>query len=58
LEAKLMELIYYKCPLCGFIYQVPQYWMDYSPENEMEMEHINLETKETCSEIKLQKVML
>lgn len=53
-----MELIYYKCPLCGFIYQVPQYWMDYSPEDEMEMEHINLETKETCSETKLQKVML
>lgn len=51
-----MEMIYYKCPTCGFIYQVPAYWSSYSPEEEMEMIHINLETKETCDVIMLELV--
>lgn len=51
-----MELTYYKCPLCGFVYQVPEYWMDFAPEETLEMSHINLETKELCAETNLQKL--
>lgn len=43
-----MEMIYYKCSTCGFVHQVPAYWSDYSPEQEMEMEHVDLSTKELC----------
>jgi hypothetical protein len=45
-----MEIVYYKCPKCGFTYQVPEYWSDFSPEETMELEHFNLETKEMCNE--------
>lgn len=50
-----MELTYYKCPLCGFVYQVPEYWMDFAPEETLEMAHLNLETKALCAETNLQK---
>lgn len=55
-EVIILELTYYKCPLCGFVYQVPEYWMDFSPEDTLEMTHINLETKELCTETNLQKL--
>jgi hypothetical protein len=45
-----VETVYYKCPVCGFMYPVPAYWSDYSPEEEIELEHVNLATKEMCSE--------
>jgi hypothetical protein len=45
-----MEMLYYKCPVCGFVYQVPAYWSDFSAEEKMELEHYNIETKEMCSE--------
>lgn len=48
-----MEMLYYKCPICGFVYQVPAYWSDYSAEEKMELEHYNLQTKEKCSELML-----
>lgn len=44
-----MEMVLYKCPLCGFVHQVPAYWSSFSPDEEIEMEHFNLETKEMCS---------
>jgi hypothetical protein len=44
-----MELLYYKCPLCGFTYQVPAYWSEFSPDEEIEMEHLDLQIKEICS---------
>lgn len=53
-----MELVYYKCPLCGFVYQVPEYWMAFSPEETLDMDHINIETKEICIETKLQIMKL
>lgn len=43
-----MENNFYKCPVCGFIHLVPAYWSAYSPEKEMELEHINLSTGEKC----------
>ena len=48
-----MDCNYYKCEKCGFVYQVPSYWSGYAEGNEIEMPHINLETKEMCDEIKL-----
>jgi hypothetical protein len=48
-----MELVYYKCPVCGFVHQVPAYWSGFSPEEKIEMEHFNLETKEMCSQVML-----
>lgn len=51
-----MEMVYYRCPICGFIHQVPEYWSGFSPEEEIEMMHFNLETKEMCSETMLKLV--
>lgn len=43
-----MECVYYKCQTCGFVYQVPSYWSDHAPDETMEMEHVDLRTKEIC----------
>jgi rubredoxin len=53
-----MEMSYYKCPVCGFIYQVPEYWSGFSPEEKMELQHYNLETKEMCRELMLELVKI
>lgn len=44
-----MENYFYKCPICGFVHLVPAYWSAYSPEKEMELEHVNFNTGEPCS---------
>ena len=46
-----MECNYYKCEKCGFLHQVPAYWSGFDADEEMEMPHINLETKEMCDGI-------
>jgi hypothetical protein len=51
-----MELVYYKCPDCGFVYQVPEYWMDFAPEEILDMPHIHLQTKLMCNETRLERV--
>ena len=43
-----MESVYYRCETCGFTHQVPSYWSDFASDQEIEMEHINLATKEMC----------
>lgn len=43
-----METYYYECPVCGFVHQVPAYWVSFAPEEEMEYQHLCLETKEVC----------
>ncbi|NDL68704.1 hypothetical protein [Anaerotalea alkaliphila] len=48
-----MDLYYYVCPVCGFVHQVPAYWCDFSPEDTMEMEHLNLQTMDICGETSL-----
>ncbi len=45
-----MENVFYKCAICGFTHQIPSYWSGFAPEKELEMPHINLETKEMCHE--------
>lgn len=44
-----MEMLLYKCEICGFVYQVPAYWSDFSSETHLEMTHVNLQTQEMCS---------
>lgn len=44
-----METYFYVCPRCGFVYQVPSYWTNHSPEETVEFEHLDLKTKELCS---------
>jgi len=46
-----MESVFYKCSTCGFTHQVPSYWSGFAPEQEIEMPHMNLETKEMCTDI-------
>lgn len=48
-----MEVYYYKCPVCGYIHQVPAYWMSYAPEDTTDMPHLNLKTKEVCENTEL-----
>lgn len=43
-----MEVFYYRCPLCGYVHQVPGYWMSYSPEDTHEQMHFSPETRALC----------
>ena len=40
---------FYKCPVCGFVYQVPDYWVSYAPEATMEFPHIDFKTGQPCN---------
>ena len=51
-----MENVFYKCSTCGFTHQVPSYWSGFSPDKELEMPHMNLETKEMCEDIVMQLI--
>jgi len=51
-----MESVFYKCSTCGFTHQVPSYWSGYAPEKEIEMEHIDLGTKEMCTDTTLKLI--
>lgn len=48
-----METYYYKCPVCGFVYQVPDYWVGFAPDDEMEFLHVDLRTGNDCTNLKL-----
>ncbi len=43
-----MEVYYYRCPVCGYVHQVPAYWMGFAPEMETDYPHIDLKTGEVC----------
>lgn len=43
-----MDNYLYRCPVCGFVYQVPEYWASYSPDAQMEFPHIRFDTGEMC----------
>ena len=43
-EENAMETYYYKCPICGFVYQVPDYWVNFAPEATTEFPHISFKT--------------
>ena len=43
-----METYLYRCPVCGFVYQVPDYWVSFSPGKTCEFPHIDFSRGETC----------
>jgi len=51
-----MEMFRYQCPVCGMIYEVPAYWMSYSPEQTTEFPHMDPATGEMCSNMILEYI--
>lgn len=49
-----MEMYNYRCPVCGYVHQVPSYWMGYAPEETHEQMHFSLKTGEVCSSQRLE----
>lgn len=45
-----MEVFYYRCEVCGYVHQVPSYWMSYEPEQTCEQMHFSPQTHEVCTE--------
>lgn len=43
-----MEVYYYRCPVCGYVHQVPSYWMSYEPEDTHEQMHFAPGTGAVC----------
>ena len=43
-----METYLYRCPVCGFVYQVPDYWVSFSSGKTCEFPHIDFSRGETC----------
>lgn len=43
-----MEVYYYQCPRCGYVHQVPAYWMGYAPEDETDMPHMDMQKGDAC----------
>ena len=43
-----MEVYYYKCKVCGYVHQVPSYWMSYAPEDTHEQIHFSPADKSVC----------
>ena len=48
-----MEVYYYICKKCGYVHQVPAYWMGYAPEDETEMPHFDPKTGAMCENVTL-----
>jgi hypothetical protein len=43
-----MEMYTYRCKECGFVHCVPAYWTSFTKDKEIEITHLNLESKEMC----------
>lgn len=43
-----MEIYYYRCAACGYVHQVPSYWMGYSAEDTHEQMHFDPATQSVC----------
>lgn len=44
-----MEVFYYRCSVCGYVHQVPSYWMGYAAEETHEQMHFSPVTRELCA---------
>lgn len=44
-----MEVFYYRCAQCGYVHQVPSYWMSYAAEDTTEQLHFDPATKAVCA---------
>ncbi len=43
-----MEVYYFICPTCGYVHQVPSYWVNYDKNSDYEQMHMNPKTDEVC----------
>ena len=43
-----MEVFYYRCSVCGYVHQVPSYWMSYAAEETHEQMHMNPADRTVC----------
>ncbi len=43
-----MEVYYYRCPVCGYVHQVPGYWMSYAAEETCEQMHLDPASRGVC----------
>ena len=43
-----MEVFYYRCKECGYVHQVPSYWMSYATEDTHEQMHFDPRTQSVC----------
>ena len=48
-----METYIYRCPVCGFVYQVPDYWVSFAPE---EFAHIDFAKGDSCPNAVLRRI--
>ena len=48
-----MEVYYYRCRVCGYVHQVPSYWMSYEAEQMHEQMHLSPATREVCPQTEL-----
>ncbi len=49
-----METFLYRCPVCGFQYSVPAYWMSYAAEPTTEFPHTKPGTDKICNNLTLE----
>jgi hypothetical protein len=50
---KRMENYLYECKVCGYLHQVPQYWVSFAPEETMEYPHMRIDKGEMCDNMEL-----
>ena len=43
-----METFVYQCPICGFKYFIPSYWMSYSAEPTASFPHMEMNGDKPC----------
>ena len=48
-----MEVYYYRCAACGYVHQVPCYWMGYAPEKTHEQMDFSPQTRAVCANASL-----
>ncbi len=51
-----METYIYRCPVCGFVYQVPDYWVSFAPEETCEFAHIDFAKGDSCPNAVLKRI--
>jgi len=49
-----METFVYRCPVCGFLYSVPAYWMSYCAEQTTEFPHMKPGSDDICDNLTLE----
>lgn len=49
-----METFVYRCPVCGYLYSVPAYWMSYSAEPTTSFPHMKPNSNDICENQELE----